>query len=70
MSFVLLLLYVILQDGRATVKLEQIPFATPEACVDAGQKKIEALQDNPNFVNGLLAKCLQLPTTEAKKWMK
>ncbi len=67
MSIVLLLLYIVLQDGRATVKLEQVPMRDAEACQTEGQKRIAEQVENPNFIGGLYAGCAMLPVTEAKK---
>ncbi len=67
MSIVLLLLYIVLQDSKPQVKLEQVPTRSIEACQAEGQRRIAAQMENPNFIGGLYANCIELPIVEAKK---
>lgn len=41
-------------------------YATMEACVAAGQKKINEMEENPKFVGGLFADCVPASITEVK----
>lgn len=67
MSFVLILLYVILQDGKPQVRLEQIPTRSVETCAEEGKTRIAKQREDPNFIGGLFADCIALSVTEAKK---
>ncbi len=67
MSIVLLLLYIVLQDGKATVKLTQVPTRSVEACQAEGQRRIAEQIKDPSFIGGLYADCVELNVTEAKK---
>lgn len=57
MLFVLVILYIY----SGTVKLEQVPYPTPEACVEAGKAKLKVLEADPKMDAGLYIGCLPLP---------
>lgn len=67
MKFLLLVLYIWLQDGKPTPKLDQIPAATTAECAETGKRRIVELENNPNFVGGLFAGCVELPVVQAKR---
>lgn len=63
MKTLLILLYLWAGD----VKLEQIPTASVTACEKAFEARIEELEKEPKFENGLYATCIQRRVVEAAK---
>lgn len=67
MKVLLILLYLwIGGDGRAEVRLEQIPFSSEPQCQEGGKERTHVLVKEPKFVQGLYAGCAELPVVEAK----
>ena len=66
-KFLAVLLYVWLgSDGAAYIKMDQRAFDTLDQCQTEGIKRTRELSADPSFVQGLFAKCLELPVREAK----
>ena len=66
MKIVLVLLYVLMQDGQPQAQLEQQVFATAAACAAEGRRQIALQLAKPEFVQGLYAECIEMERVEAK----
>lgn len=64
---ILVLLYLIVNDGKPQVVLEKRVMKSMEQCEEEGPKLVEKIVEKPNFAMGLYAGCLPDTIVEAKK---
>lgn len=63
-KFLAVLLYLVMEDGAAEVRLEQKAYKSEEECMASTVKRVEEVQARSNFADGLFAACLKVPVKE------